>query len=272
MSCLNKINHTIQYGDSLYKLSKMYNTTVEQILADNPYLNPYNLQIGSTISICNNINQTPNIPEPNCQDTIPITPLSNMQPAPQHSNSQVNNMCCESKIDLLTRMNMLWSQHILWTRLFLISVAESLNDLEPTKARLLRNPVDIGNLYRQYYGDQIADRIKDLITEHLLIGGDIIVGLKNGMDVTELNKKWYENADEMAEFFSSINPHYDKETLRQMFHTHLDLTTKEVSARMKKDYAGDIIAYDNVEREILNMSRYLADGIIKQFPNMFSIN
>ena len=176
-----------------------------------------------------------------------------------------------NQVNLLTSMNLVWLEHILWTRLFLISVAESLGDLEATKARLLQNPKDVANVFRIYYGNNVANTIEKLLTEHLVIGGDLIVALKNGNQrlAQELNTKWYRNADEMAEAFSSINPFYPKEEVRNMFYEHLRLTTNEVSARLKKDYAADIKAYDIVQKEILKMSEFFVNGIVKQFPTLF---
>ena len=85
-----------------------------------------------------------------------------------------------NQCNLLNEMNIAWMEHILWTRMFLISVAESLADLEPTKARLLENPKDIADIFRRYYGANVANIIEKLLTEHLVIGGDLIVALKNG--------------------------------------------------------------------------------------------
>ena len=51
----------------------------------------------------------------------------------------------------------------------LISVAESLADLEPTKARLLKNPKDIADVFRKYYGNNIASTIEKLLTELLVV-------------------------------------------------------------------------------------------------------
>ena len=45
------IAYTIQAGDTLFKISREYNTTVDAILQINPELNPRNLQIGSIICI-----------------------------------------------------------------------------------------------------------------------------------------------------------------------------------------------------------------------------
>lgn len=175
------------------------------------------------------------------------------------------------QVNLLQNMNLMWLEHVLWTRLFLISVAENLNDLEPTKSRLLENPRDIANIFRIYYGNSIANTIQELLTEHLVIGGDLIVALKNGNEklAQELNKKWYKNADDMAEAFSSINPFYAKEEVRHMLYEHLRLTTDEVSKRLKRDYAGDIKAYGLVQNEALQMAKFFVNGIIMQFPNLF---
>ena len=54
-----------------------------------------------------------------------------------------------------------------------------------------------------------------------------------------------------------------------MLYDHLKLTTDEVSARLKKDYSADIKAFDMVQKEILKMSKFFVDGIVKQFPNLF---
>ncbi len=43
--------YIIQQGDTLYKLAQRYGTTVEAIMALNPGIDPYNLQIGQVIRI-----------------------------------------------------------------------------------------------------------------------------------------------------------------------------------------------------------------------------
>lgn len=241
MNDLNPIIYTIRPGDTLYNLALQFGTTVQELMNTNLALDPYSLRVGQQIYIY------------------------------PHNNFSNNYWISKSQVDLSNRMNLAWLEHILWTRMLLISIAGNLGDLEATQARLLENPKDIANIFKRYYGPSVANAIQNLLTEHLLIGKDLIVALKNGNQklATELNTKWYKNADNMAEAFSSINPFYPKEEVRRMLYEHLKLTTDEVSARLKKDYAADIKAYDMVQKEILQMSEFFSNGIVRQFPNLF---
>lgn len=241
MNEMNPIIHTIQPGDTLYNLAIQYCTTVQDILNANFALEPYNLMVGQQIYIY-----------PNC-------------------NQNNNYWVSMNQVELLEQMNLVWEQHIMWTRMLLISIAENLKDLDATQARLLRNPRDIANVFRTYYGNNIANEIQRLLTEHLVIGKELIVALKNNNQeqAMVLERKWYKNADDMADAFSSINPYYPKEEIRRMLYDHLKLTSNEVSARLKGNYTEDIKAFDMVQEEILKMSQFFVNGIVMQFPNLF---
>ena len=58
--------------------------------------------------------------------------------------------------------------------------------------------------------------------------------------------------------------------MKAMMKSHLDLTLAEAVARLQGRYADDVVAYDAVHAEIVQMSDMLSDGIIAQFPEMFA--
>ena len=96
MNDINPILHTIRPGDTLYNLAMQYGTTVQNIIDTNLALEPYSLSVGQQIYIYPN----------------------------EHYWVSIN------EVRLLEQMNLIWEQHIMWTRMLLISIAENLKELD----------------------------------------------------------------------------------------------------------------------------------------------
>lgn|SRR5574341_124127 len=169
-------------------------------------------------------------------------------------------------------MSKLWEDHILWTRQFIVSTLANLPDKDAATQRLLQNQTDIGNAIKPYYGDAAGEKLSSLLKDHILIAADVVAAAKAGdkAKLEEANKRWFANADEIAGFLSGANPkNWMPEEMKSMMHDHLNLTTAEVVARLQKDWAADISAYEKVHEQILKMADMLSAGILKQFPDKF---
>jgi hypothetical protein len=177
-----------------------------------------------------------------------------------------------SQSDFKAAMRKLWEDHIVWTRNVILNVIDGLEGTDKAVERLLKNQDDIGNAVKPYYGDDAGKQLTQLLYTHITTAADLLKAAKVNDDkaFNDANKKWYDNADEIAAFLSGANPNWKKKDMTQMMHDHLELTTAEAVARLKKDYSADVAAYDKVHDEILMMSDMLADGIMKQFPEKFS--
>ena len=172
--------------------------------------------------------------------------------------------------DLRADMRKLWEDHVTWTRVFIISALADLPDKPAATERLLKNQVDIGNAIKPFYGAAAGDKLAALLKDHILIAADIVTAAKAGQtpQVESAKKRWVANADEIAAFLSGANPkHWPAAEMKQMMRAHLDLTTAELMARLNKDWAGDVAAYEKVHMQILHMADMLADGIARQHPN-----
>jgi hypothetical protein len=169
-------------------------------------------------------------------------------------------------------MRKLWEDHITWTRVFIISAVADLPDKNAAAERLLQNQVDIGAAIKPYYGDAAGDKLTTLLKEHITTAVDVISAAKanDSAKLTDASKRWFANADQIADFLSGANPkNWPQAEMRSMMKDHLNLTTKEVVARLHKDWAADVKAYDEVHQHILHMADGLSTGIINQFPRKF---
>ncbi len=177
----------------------------------------------------------------------------------------------QSVVDLRNAMRQLWEEHIVYTRNFIISALGGLEDTDKIAERLLRNQDDIGNAIKPIYGEEAGKKLSALLREHILIAADIVKAAKTGDNdgVTKGQKRWTENADEIAVFLSGANPNWPVQTLKNMLYVHLALTTTEVVSRLKKDWASDIEAYDKGHAHMLMFADVLTSGIVKQFPKKF---
>ena len=175
-------------------------------------------------------------------------------------------------VALRAAMDKLWEDHITWTRMVIVDFAAGLPDLPTAEARLLRNQVDIGNAIKPYYGRAAGKKLTGLLRTHILEAVPVLQAAKAGdkTNLTAALNAWYANANQIAAFLSSANPHNWKlPMMRAMMKQHLALTTNEAVARLQGKWAADVAAYDQVHAEILHMSAMLSDGIIRQFAARF---
>ncbi|NJD01729.1 MAG: acetylglutamate kinase [Ruminiclostridium sp.] len=166
---------------------------------------------------------------------------------------------------------MLWEQHVVWTRLAILSMVFNLPDVDLVTNRLLRNPVDFENALKTYYGNAGAKKFADLLTSHLVIASQLVKAAKAGDSnaAADAEKKWYANADEIAAYLGSINPYWSQQDWKTMLYKHLALTKAEAVNMLTKNYSAGISTFDEIEKQALAMADVMSSGIIRQFPDKF---
>lgn len=182
------------------------------------------------------------------------------------------DMKASKEAALNNAMRKLWEEHITWTRVFIISAVAGLPDKDAATQRLLQNQVDIGNAIKPFYGNAAGDQLTALLKDHIVIAADVVTAAKanDKPKLDDANKRWTDNADQIAAFLSKANPkNWPEAEMRAMLHDHLKLTTNEAVARIQGDWAADVKAYDTVHEQILHMADGLTMGIVKQFPDKF---
>ena len=171
-------------------------------------------------------------------------------------------------------MDRLWEEHVAWTRMAIVAFADGTPNLKATEARLLRNQVDIGNAIKPFYGNAAGTRLTSVLRTHILQAVTVLQAAKAGnkAQLTAASKAWYRNARQIAAFLAHANPqHWPLAATTMMMNDHLKLTTQEAVDELNGRWAASVRDYDRVEAEILDMSNTLANGIVAQFPDRFSV-
>jgi len=130
-----------------------------------------------------------------------------------------------------------------------------------------------GNAVAGFYGRDAGNKLTALLRDHILIAANIVTAAKAGDNakVTSENKRWHDNANDLAKFLHGANPkHWPEPTLQKALSTHLDQTLSEASNELKGNYAASIKDYDEAMTHMLMVADTLSDGIIAQFPSKFS--
>jgi hypothetical protein len=169
-------------------------------------------------------------------------------------------------------MRKLWTDHVVWTREYIIAAVGDQPDAQAAAARLMRNQDDIGQAVAIVYGAPAGQQLTSLLKDHITIAVELIKAAKAGDKAAQqqADGKWHQNATQIADFLSKANPNWPRATLVEMMNKHLSTTTDEVVARLTKNWEADVRAFDAVYDHILVMADALSDGIIKQFPEKFS--
>ena len=233
MYCENTITHVIKRGDTIYRLAKTYDTTVPEILMNNPRVNPYNLQVGSSLVICRK------------EET---------------NDSQME----DSKLNQTLRA--LWEQLSYWIRMYLVSVSDDMSDGKAVLKRLLQIPEEMEKVFAQYYPPEIVGEMRKALDQFVngLAGLAPLVKSGSAEEADRQEIQLEQAADRLAEILSNMNINYDKEQLREALEEYLLQTKREIVARLSGQFAEDIVTFDEVERQALRIADYLARGIVEQ--------
>lgn len=228
------ITHVVQPGDSFYRLAQRYQTTVPEIVMKNPGINPYNLQVGTRLTIC---------------------------------SGQMNNTVMQDEIDLNNDMRQSWSQHNYWARMLMTSIFDDLDDRGAVEARTMQTPEDMAEVFVRFYPRAQIEQLERLLAEHTNLTEQMMSAMKAGdmQRMDQVEQRWYQNAERLANHLSSMNREYSSEDLLEALGKHLDMLKRQMAASLDGDHEEAVRIFDEGENQIMEMADYLTNGLLKQF-------
>lgn len=169
--------------------------------------------------------------------------------------------------DLRNTLRLLWSNLATWTRFYLVSKLAKLDDTIFISNKIYELVFQIANVYRIYYGNDIADKLGQLLKDFIDHSINYIDNLTS-TDVHLLNDikyKWQASGSTLSNYLGIINPYMDTKVLYNLFYNYIDLTIHQIDRRYEKDYVNDIVQYELLEYLTLNVADISWNGFISQF-------
>ncbi len=253
------IRYTIRPYDTIWMLAQVFNTNVDSIMDLNPGIEPRNLSVGQVITIRPGYQSYP--PYPN-------QPGENDFPDFDDMDDDMEDDLSENRMDLMNYFRMLWEQHVAWTRMAVIGLVHQLPEAQLILQRLLRNATDFANALAPFYGEDAAREFARLFSEHITIAGELVQASMAGDNnaIMDADRRWRENADQIAKFLASVNPYWEEDDWNAMLYEHLELLSENIENMIAQNYEESINGYDEIEMQALEMADMMAEGLAMQFP------
>ena len=123
-----------------------------------------------------------------------------MRTATRRGHAEAPPALVASGVALRSDMRVLWEDHIVWTRLAIISLTTGSPDTQATVARLLKNQADIGNAVKPFYGKAAGNALTAELRKHILIAADVVAAAKAGdqAKLADAQARWQANANDIA--------------------------------------------------------------------------
>lgn len=238
--------YKIQAGDMLWQIAQRFQTSLQAIMMENPTLDESNLQAGQVIR---------------------IPPKSKFHARPEEQEVKSSNAFIQTMRD---QFQLLWEQHVYWTRMVILGILFGLPDTEASINRLLRNPLGLAAIFKEFFKAPIVADFVKAFTGHLTIATELVkaVKAKDSTAAVDAERRWYENADQIANILASMNPFWSEQEWKYLLYNHLAMTKQEVIDIVSKDYVESINEFDRIELEGLKMADEMTNGIVKLLQQM----
>lgn len=96
------------------------------------------------------------------------------------------------------RMRELWTEHVAYTRNYIVSATAPIGDTAEVAQRLMRNQDEIGEAIKPYYGDEAGTQLASLLRNHIQLAAKTVVAAKgtstamagNGMNMRDTSGQY----------------------------------------------------------------------------------
>ena len=159
----------------------------------------------------------------------------------------------------------LWTDFLFWIRYYIISLMFGLQDFHYVASRVLRNATAFAVAFVAIYGETNAGRMGDLLVEHVLLLTSYVTAVRTGRDTEPVKAQWMENANQLADFLSGLNPYWDKNAWMELLQERFGLEERLILRLQQGDFLAAVNQFDAAHSNAERITSYMLRGIALQF-------
>jgi hypothetical protein len=185
-------------------------------------------------------------------------------------NAQAKIFRKNDSVALRAAYKKLWEEESIFARNYLQSALNNTGDAAGAEARWLKNQDDLAESINAVYPSASIADFTVLLRSHVSIAKQIIEAVRtnNSAAVPALQAQWNTNADDITNFLSALNSHWNAAEIKDLLYKHRQYILGQATSRQASDWLADINQYDLDRFYLLKIADSLADGIAnKAFGN-----
>lgn len=171
------------------------------------------------------------------------------------------------QLNTITTFQRLWTYIAVWMRNFIQSTMFDSPNLDAISEKLYSLPLEFYDIFSSYYGPQYARQFINLLSNFIMSGMQLVEGMKNNNQelVNASTVQWYQNADQLAKFFTSLNIFWDYNQWRYLLYQYIRAKIEEVVAITSGDYRREVEMFETIEDITFVIGNYMARGLISAY-------
>ncbi|HTO40854.1 MAG TPA: hypothetical protein VL026_07745 [Rhizomicrobium sp.] len=206
---------------------------------------------------------------------VPSAEAAHSHAAAAESPAQTSTQAAPASAKLKatqTALRALWQGHVDAVRKVVVAeIAGNSAALKTAEGEVVANAHGIANAIAPYYGQPAADKLFPLLAGHYgavkaYLDASVAKDAKAQGAATD---KLTSNADQIATFLSTANPHLPKATLMELLQVHASHHIDQIQELIAKDTAAEVKTRAAMSAHMNVIADALANGIAAQFPAKF---
>lgn len=169
-----------------------------------------------------------------------------------------------AEMNLIFRARMIWRDLATWLRAYMISLYGNIGNVDAINQRLYKIPVQYGNIFRLFFGDQITEQLIFFVKQYIALYQSLFIALLNN-DVESVNKytqQLYQNIEARAGLFSTVNPYWNENEIASLITSFTNMNVEAAKSLLRGEYNKSIDVFDRLLSYTTVMGDFLSEGLL----------